>query len=185
MSKCEKCGLEGDSTQIKPCPDQIKEWANKLICKNCYQELKKIEENKLIKDKSTDQNSSKINLNNSLKNKKFTPGQGTDWKILVIQFIGFLALPPAVFYFGETIFNLSYELKNLLIRIAVIPIILIITYIYYREAKKWTDQYIVQSIIFGVTFIPFIISINWIEGLVYPQIVYWLIQKLSWKESNR
>lgn len=53
MYKCERCGLEGDSTQIKRFPDKNTYWINKPICKKCYLEIKKIEENKISKDKST------------------------------------------------------------------------------------------------------------------------------------
>jgi RecJ-like exonuclease len=41
MPKCERCGLNGDVSEIKICPEQITDWANKPICKQCYLELKK------------------------------------------------------------------------------------------------------------------------------------------------
>jgi len=66
MPKCERYGLNGDSLELKMCPDKITKWANKPICKQCYSELKKIEENKFSKDKSTFQYFSE---NNNLEKK--------------------------------------------------------------------------------------------------------------------
>jgi hypothetical protein len=40
LFKCERCGFEGDSSQIKKSPTSFPEWYGKPICKKCYVELK-------------------------------------------------------------------------------------------------------------------------------------------------
>ena len=70
MPKCERCGLNGDSLELKVCPDKIPDWCNKPICKQCYLELKKIENNKIIKEKSKFQHSSENNILGKKKIKK-------------------------------------------------------------------------------------------------------------------
>lgn len=39
MPKCDRCGFEGDSSQVRFSPNSIPDWKNKNICKNCYNEL--------------------------------------------------------------------------------------------------------------------------------------------------
>lgn len=38
---CEKCGKQGNITEIKECSSDIPEWQGKYVCKPCYEELKK------------------------------------------------------------------------------------------------------------------------------------------------
>jgi hypothetical protein len=40
MVKCERCGFEGDNSQIKKSPNSFPVWYGKPICKKCYVELK-------------------------------------------------------------------------------------------------------------------------------------------------
>ncbi|KYK23585.1 hypothetical protein AYK21_02310 [Thermoplasmatales archaeon SG8-52-2] len=177
MPKCGRCGLEGDYTQIKTCPEEITFWGKKPICKQCYLYLKEVEENKILKEKK-----SKINSNKSLKsnyNKKYT-SKLTDWIIFLILVLGVLIIPMPIFYFGFKDWNISFFnlLGILLLTNIILSIVLII--IFFIEAKKRIDNPRFQTFIFGISLIPFILAIHWILSLVIPQLTYWYFKKSSW-----
>jgi len=90
MPKCERCGLKGDSLELKMCPNKITKWAKKSICKQCYLDLKRLEENRIFKEKSTFQ----FSLENNLLGKKNSKRSiliyvlVTLWIVIGILFIG-------------------------------------------------------------------------------------------------
>jgi hypothetical protein len=177
MPKCERCGQEGDYTQIKICPEKITFWGKKPICKQCYLYLKEVEENKIIKEKQKP----KITLNKSLKtnNNKYA-GKLTDWTIFLILFFGVLIIPMPIVYFGFKDWNISFF--NLLGILLIINIILSIVMIivFFIEAKKRIEKPHFQTFIFGISLIPFIFAIHWILSLLIPQLTYWYFKKSSW-----
>ncbi|KYK32077.1 MAG: hypothetical protein AYK22_00520 [Thermoplasmatales archaeon SG8-52-3] len=180
MLKCERCGLEGDYTQIKTCPEKITLWGNKPICKKCYLYLKEVEENKVSKEKTKSQIKSNKSLNSNFNNKKSLTGKATDYIIFLIQFLGVLIIPMPLFYFGLKDWNFS--LLNPLGILLIINIILSITmiFIFFRESKKRVGKPHFQTFIFGISLIPFILSIHWVLSLVIPQLTYWYFKKSSW-----
>ena len=123
MLKCERCGLEGDYTQIKTCPEKITFWGNKPICKQCYLYLKEVEENKVFKDKTKSLMKSNKSLNSNFNNKKRLTGKATDYTIFLILLLGVLIIPMPLFYFGFKDWNLG--LLNLLGIVLIINIILL------------------------------------------------------------
>ncbi|KYK32233.1 MAG: hypothetical protein AYK22_01750 [Thermoplasmatales archaeon SG8-52-3] len=111
-------------------------------------------------------------------------GRATDWIILGIQVIGYIIIPPLIYFYGKKFFNLSYETLNWIIIFVEIPFAILIIYIFFNEAKNWTDKSFFQTIIFGISIIPFILRLDWTSALLLPQIVYWATKQLSWKKKE-
>ncbi|KYK23443.1 hypothetical protein AYK21_02510 [Thermoplasmatales archaeon SG8-52-2] len=180
MYKCEKCGKVGDSTEIKSCPENILDYAKKPICKQCYLELKKIEENKLVHDKSIE----KI-LKTRLINGK-TLGENKDWLILAIQAIGLFLFPFLIGILFDEFLNIEYNFETMNSILIFIKFLLsiIIVVIFIKEANKWVDNTVIQTIIFSVFLIPYIFTMYYFIGLLLPQLFYWGVQNFEWKKSG-
>jgi hypothetical protein len=180
LYKCKKCGKVGDSIEIKSCPENILDYAKKPICKQCYQELKKIEENKLVQNKTID----KIQKTRFINGK--TPGANKDWLILAIQAIGLFLFPFLIGIFFEDFLNIEYNFETMNSILILIKFLLsiIILVIFIKEANKWVDNSIIQTIIFSIFLIPYIFTMHYFIGLLLPQLFYWGIQNFEWKKSD-
>ncbi|KYK20137.1 hypothetical protein AYK21_01580 [Thermoplasmatales archaeon SG8-52-2] len=90
MPKCERCGLNGYSLELKMCPDIIPDWGNKPICKQCYIELKKLNENNFLKNNNTSHNSSEEILINKFGNNNYERSAFIEILAALWIIIGFL-----------------------------------------------------------------------------------------------
>ena len=90
MPKCERCGLNSDGLELKVCPDKISDWGNKSICKKCYMELKKIDNDKNLKEKYEFQYSLENNILGKKKIKRsiLVYFLVTLWIVIGVLFIG-------------------------------------------------------------------------------------------------
>jgi hypothetical protein len=180
LNKCIKCGKEGDSTQIKTCPEQILDYANKPICKECYIGLKKNEENKFSYSKSLDNLSKSTQFNGKI------PGKYKDWLILVIQALGLFLFSYLIGYFYFEFSNSESYFEKLTITLIIVKSLfaIIVIFIFFRESKKWSDKGVFQTLIFSLLLIPYIFTMFYFIGLLLPQLFYWGVQHFEWNKSK-
>lgn len=95
------------------------------------------------------------------------------WKLLIIQLVCVFLIPIVVgfivgFWYGLRGFELSErQLEDMILMVSLVLLVFAawMIYIFYKEAKKYSKNAPVQSVIFGISLIPLILLMNWFIAL--------------------
>jgi hypothetical protein len=111
----------------------------------------------------------------------------SDIKILIITLACVTIIPFTVgfiygYYTGEQSIYGYYSMLSVT-SIIILPFTIWMAYIFYNEAKIYSNKPGKQTILFWLTTIPIIMQIWWMLGIIPSQITYWIMKKYYWENN--